>query len=116
MYSHLITIKVSIVSCTNTRMKLNSSTFNKHWIECLNTQLVQGRCTVQQHWMIFGYFFQHIKHFRRTLFNKSFCTFDIRSQISDNDFSQYKWFEHFECHFFWNTTLGERKLWTNNDN
>src|SRR4051812_33453621 len=37
MDSHLVSVKVSIVTCTDTWVELNSSSFDKKRVKCLNT-------------------------------------------------------------------------------
>ena len=77
MYSHLVTIEVSVERGTNKRMKLDRLTFYKDRLECLDTQTMQCRCTVQHNRMFFDDIFQYIPYFRLKLFNHFFSIFDV---------------------------------------
>ncbi len=46
MYSHLVTVKVSIERCTYKRVQLNGLTFDELRLKSLYTQTVKGRGTV----------------------------------------------------------------------
>src|SRR6266404_2046566 len=116
MNSHLVTVKVSVVSGTDTGVQLNCCSFNQDRIESLDTEFVQGWSTVKQYRMIFGNFLKNIKDFRRTLLNIAFCRFNIGCKTSDNNFTKDERFEHLKRHFFWQSTLVKPQFRTNYDN
>src|SRR6185437_1307974 len=94
MNSHLVSIKVSIVARTYTRMQLDSRTFNQNREECLDTEFVQCWCTIEQYRMVLGNFFKDVKNFRWSFFDIPFCGFNICCQTSDDNFTKNEWFEH----------------------
>src|SRR4051812_24143122 len=105
VYSHLVTIKVSIECCTYQRVQLNCFTFNKLRLECLDTEPVQGRSTVEENRMSLQHVFKNIPNewifsvynFLRALYSLYNTTL--------NHLADDKWFEEFCSHVFRKTTL-----------
>ncbi len=60
MDSHLVTVEVSVESCTYERVKLNCLSFYKLWLECLNTKPVKCRSTVKKNRMSLEHIFKDI--------------------------------------------------------
>src|SRR3989338_5513785 len=85
MNSHLISVKIRIITCAYTRMKSDSRSLYQNWVKSLNAQFMKSWGPIQKNRMIFGNFFQNIKYFRRTLLYKSLCGFYIRSKPSDDN-------------------------------
>ena len=52
MGSHLVTVKVRIVSGTYERMKLDRFTLDQDRLKCLDAEAVQCRSTVEHHRML----------------------------------------------------------------
>src|SRR3989344_8243803 len=115
MYSHLVSIKVSVVPCTNTRMNTDCCSFDEDWVKGLHTKLVKRWSTVKEYRVILGDLFENIENLRRFAFNKVFGTLDIWCKPLGNNFPEHKRFEHFESHFFWQPTLIESQFRTNDD-
>ena len=59
--SHLVTIKVGVVSGTYQWVEPHGLSRNQNWFEGLDPQPVQGRCPVQQYWVFLNNIFQYIE-------------------------------------------------------
>ena len=116
MNSHLVTVEVSVVSCTYQWVKFKCTAFYKHRFKCLNTKTVECRSTVEKNWVAFDYFFKCIPYFAACFFYFFLSGLDVCCVSLVYEFSHNKWLEEFESHFFWKTALVHLEGWTNNDN
>ena len=114
--SHLVTVEVSVESCTNERMKLNGTTLNKYRLKCLNTESVKCRCTVEHYRMILDNDFKCIPNLRMYLFNHLSCRLNVACLFCFNKALHNEGLEKLKCHFLRETALIELKLRTDNDN
>src|SRR5699024_10008955 len=112
----LVTVKVGIVGLTNKWVKTKGFTIDKDWFKCLNTQTVKSRCAVKKYWVFFNDFFKNIPNAFVTTFNHTFSSFYVTSVVTRYNFTHNKWFEQFDSHFTWHTTLVHFKCWTYGDN
>ncbi len=64
MDRHLVTVEVSVESCTDERVKLDCLSFDKFRLECLDTQPVQCWSTVKEDRMSFKNILQDIPNNR----------------------------------------------------
>ena len=66
VYSHLVTVEVSVERRTCQWVQLDSLTLDQFGLECLDTQTVQCRCTVQQYRMSLHHILKDIPDNRLT--------------------------------------------------
>ncbi len=59
---HLVTVEVSVESCTDQRVKLNCFSFYKLWLEGLDTQTVKCRSPVEKNRMTLENVFKNIPY------------------------------------------------------
>ena len=113
---HLVTVKVGIVGLTYQWVKTKGLTINQDRFEGLDTQTVEGRCAVKKYWVFLDNIFKNIPNTFITTFNHTFSGFHVTCVFTRNDFTHHKWFEKFDGHQTWHTTLVHFKCWTNGDN
>ena len=114
--SHLVTVEVSVESCTYERVQSDSLTFNEFRLESLDTETVQCRSTVQQYWVSFQYVFENIPNDRVFTVNDFLCWFDSLHNTAFYHLTDDKWFVEFCRHIFWKTAFVHIKFRTDNDN
>ena len=105
MYSHLVTIEVSVERGTNKRMKLDRLTFYKDRLECLDTQTMQCRCTVQHNRMLLNDVLKDIPYCRLKLLYHFLGIFDVVGSSVGNKLFHNERFEQLDSHLFRKTTL-----------
>src|SRR3989344_2448674 len=115
MYRHLVTVKVSVITGTNTRVQTDSVAFNQNWEERLHAKFVQRWRPVQNNWVIGGDLLKNVvDHWLTTLYQLS-RTLHVGSYSLDNQLAQNIRFENFQCHILGDTTLVEFQLGTNHN-
>src|SRR3989304_590361 len=86
MYSHLIAVKIGIVSGTDARMDPNRRPLDQHGIKSLDTQFMERRSTIEQHRVVTGNFIENIKASRGPALQNIFSVFYVGSNPTDDKF------------------------------
>ena len=81
MHSHLVTVKVCVVSATDQGVELNRLTLDQDRLKRLNTQSMQCWRAVQHHRMLANNAGQNVPYIGCFAFNHLFCSFDGRCQL-----------------------------------
>ena len=115
MHRHLVSVKIGIEGCTTKWMQTNRLTFDQNWTERLDTKSVKCWRTVQKNVFSVNHLVEHIPNFFISIFDDFFSALHIERIFSFNQFSNHKWFEKRQCHFFRKTTLIHFEFWTNDD-
>ena len=115
MDCHLIAIKIGIKSSTNHRMNLNRFSFYQQRLESLNTQSMQSRRPVEKHRMVFNYLLKNFPYFGTLLLNHFLCCFYCSRIALVFQSIEYKRFEQFQGHFFWQPALVKLQVRSHHD-
>ena len=116
VYSHLVTIEVSIERCTCQWVQLDSLTLNKLWLEGLNTETVKCWSTVQENWMSLHDILKNIIYDWLTTVNNTLCTLYRLHDTTLNKLTNDEWLVQFCSHKLWQTALTHIQFRTNDDN
>ena len=98
MYSHLVTVEVSVVCRTHQWVQLNRFTFNQYRFKRLDTQTVKCWRTVQQYWMLTDNLIEDIPYQRLFALNHLLRSLDSRSVTTQFELAEDEWLEQLKCH------------------
>ena len=115
MDSHLVTVKVGVISGTYQRMQLNSTAFGQDRLESLNAQSVQSRCTVQQYRMFLDYLFQNVPYSVGSTLYHALSTLNVSCFTAVYQTLHNEGFEQLQSHFLRQAALMHFQLRTYND-
>ena len=90
MYSHLVTVEVSVESCTYERVELDGTALNEDRLESLDTESVKRRSTVQEDGVILDDIFEDIPYLRVCSVNELPCCLDIELLVEFNELLDYE--------------------------
>ena len=116
MYSHLVTIEVSVKARTHQRVQTDGFTFNQLGLECLDTQPMQRRSTVEEYRMSFQYVLQNLPHHRLFAVHNTLGRFYGLHKATLEHLADDKRLEQLACHILGKSTFVHFQLGTNHDN
>ena len=108
--SHLVTVKVGVVSGTDKRVEFKSLTLNKHRLKRLNTESVKCRRAVKKNRMLFYHHFESVPYLIRGALYHFSRGFDIRDRLGFNKTLHNKRLKELKRHFLRKTALIHFKL------
>ena len=116
MDSHLVTIKVSVVSRASQRMQLQGTALGKNRLKSLNTQAMQRRGTVQKYRMLLDNILQYIPYFLLRTLNLALGGLDIVGDTLADQLLHNKWLKELQGHLLWQAALMQLQLRADYDN
>ncbi len=116
MHSHLVTVKVGVISRTNQRVNFQSAALNQNRLKSLNTQAVQRRRTVQQNWVFTDNVLQNVPNLRPHTLHHAFGAFDIMRHTVMHKPFHHKGLKQLQRHFLGQAALMHLQFRANHDN
>ena len=116
VYSHLVTVEVSVERRTCQRVKLDSLTLDELRLESLNTETVQCRCTVQQNGVTLHHVLKDIPDDRLTTVHNLLGALHCLHDTALDELTDDERLVELGCHQLWQTAFTHLQLRTYDDN